>query len=134
MKRVEWAAPALQDLAALDKALARRVKVAIERFALTGTGDVKKLQGIDPPEFRLRIGEWRVRFELAGDVLRICESAIGKMPIDKASAKTRSITPPPDAGPASVPPPAALRPRPRLRSRSIASVTARNAGPVHGTA
>jgi mRNA interferase RelE/StbE len=71
VKRVEWAAPALQDLAALDKALVRRVKAAIERFALTGTGDVKKLQGIDPPEFCLRIGDWRVRFDLAGDILRI---------------------------------------------------------------
>ncbi len=23
---------------------------------------MKRLQGIDPPEFRLRVGDWRVRF------------------------------------------------------------------------
>jgi len=25
-------------------------------------GDVVRLQGISPPEFRLRVGDWRVRF------------------------------------------------------------------------
>jgi len=30
---------------------ARRVKQSVERFAETGAGDVKKLQGIDPPEY-----------------------------------------------------------------------------------
>jgi mRNA-degrading endonuclease RelE of RelBE toxin-antitoxin system len=29
---------------------------------LTGDGDVKRLQGIQPPEFRLRVGDYRVRF------------------------------------------------------------------------
>ena len=32
--------------------MARRIKKAVERFAETGSGNVKKLQGIDPPEFR----------------------------------------------------------------------------------
>ena len=71
MKRVEWTAAALEDMAALDRTAARRIKVAVERFAETGTGDVKKLQGVDPPEFRLRSGDWRIRFDIASDVLRI---------------------------------------------------------------
>ena len=71
MKPVEWTAPALEDMAALDRAVSRRIKVAVERLAETGAGDVKKLQGVDPPEFRLRSGDWRVRFDLAGDALRI---------------------------------------------------------------
>jgi mRNA interferase RelE/StbE len=36
---------------------------AVSRFAATGRGDVKRLQGL-PTEFRLRVGKWRVRFSL----------------------------------------------------------------------
>jgi mRNA interferase RelE/StbE len=61
----EWTDLALEDLAALDKGIARRVKQAVERFAETGAGNVKKLQGIDPPEYRLRVGDYRVRFQLS---------------------------------------------------------------------
>lgn len=62
MKPVEWAEAALEDMAALEKGMARRVQKAVERFAETGAGNVKKLQGIDPPEYRLRVGDYRVRF------------------------------------------------------------------------
>lgn len=71
MKEIEWTDPALEDMAALDKGIARRVKRAVERFAETGAGNVKKLQDIDPPEFRLRVGDYRVRFELDGKIVRI---------------------------------------------------------------
>lgn len=63
MKQVQWAGPALDDMAALDKGIARRVKRAVERFAGSGAGDVKRLQGIDPSEYGLRVGDYRVRFE-----------------------------------------------------------------------
>lgn len=57
-------------MAALDKGIARRIQRAVERFAETETGNIKRLQGIDPPEYRLRTGEWRVRFLLnAGKIL-----------------------------------------------------------------
>jgi mRNA-degrading endonuclease RelE of RelBE toxin-antitoxin system len=70
VRRIEWTGASLNDIAALDKALARRVKQAVERFAATGAGNVKQLQGIDPPEFRLRVGDWRVRFrQNAGAIL-----------------------------------------------------------------
>jgi mRNA interferase RelE/StbE len=70
MKDLEWSESSLEDMAALDKSTARRIQRAIERFAETGTGNIKRLQGIDPPEYRLRIGDWRVRFALsAGAVL-----------------------------------------------------------------
>ena len=46
-------------------------KQAVERFAETGTGDVKKLQGVNPPEFRLRVGDYRARFHQDGDTIRI---------------------------------------------------------------
>ncbi len=73
MKDLEWSESALGDVAALDKGVARRIQRAVERFAETETGN-KRLQGIDPPEYRLRVGEWRVRFVLSGGkilVLRV---------------------------------------------------------------
>ena len=71
MREIEWTEPALKDLAALDKPIARRIKQAVERFAQTGAGDVKRLQGIRPPEFRLRSGDWRVRFQLQSNTIQI---------------------------------------------------------------
>lgn len=71
MKRIEWVEAALEDMAALDKGIARRVKQTVERFAKTGAGSIKKLQGIDPPEYRLRVGDYRVRFEFDGETVRI---------------------------------------------------------------
>lgn len=50
------------DLAALDRNTRLRITAAIDRLLRTGTGNIKKLQGIDPPEYRLRHGEWRIRF------------------------------------------------------------------------
>ena len=58
-------------MASLDNSVARRVKQSIERFAQAGTGNVKKLQGIDAPEYRLRVGDWRVRFQLDAETIRI---------------------------------------------------------------
>jgi mRNA interferase RelE/StbE len=71
VKEIEWSEESLDDLAALDKSIARRIKAAVERFSETGSGNIKKLQGIDPPEFRLRVGDYRVRFHIDGNILRI---------------------------------------------------------------
>jgi mRNA interferase RelE/StbE len=71
VKQIEWSEESLDDMAALEKRNARQIKTAVERFAETGAGKVKKLQGIDPPEFRLRVGDFRVRFQVAGDTLLI---------------------------------------------------------------
>lgn len=46
---IAWTEAAIADMAALDKGTARRVKNAVERFAATGAGNVKKLHGIDRP-------------------------------------------------------------------------------------
>ena len=48
-------------MASLAKGIASRVKQSIERFTETGLGNVRRLQTIDPPEFRLRVGDYRVR-------------------------------------------------------------------------
>lgn len=63
MKRdIEWTDAALEDMAALEKGMGQRVQKAVERFVESGAGNIKKLQGIDPPEYRLRVGDYRVRF------------------------------------------------------------------------
>jgi mRNA interferase RelE/StbE len=69
VKQIEWTEASLEDMAALDKGVARRIQKAVERFAETGAGNVKKLKGIDPPEYRLRVGDYRVRFELDGEII-----------------------------------------------------------------
>jgi mRNA-degrading endonuclease RelE of RelBE toxin-antitoxin system len=35
---------------------------ALNLLATCGHGDVRRLRGVDPPEYRLRVGDWRVRF------------------------------------------------------------------------
>jgi len=71
VKQIEWTEASLKDMASLDKKIALRVKQAVERFAESGAGSVKKLQDIDPPEYRLRAGDYRVRFELDGQIIRV---------------------------------------------------------------
>jgi mRNA-degrading endonuclease RelE of RelBE toxin-antitoxin system len=71
MKDLEWSESSLEDMAALDKGIARRIQRAVERFAETETGNIKRLQGIDPPEYRLRVGEWRLRFGFNGGKILI---------------------------------------------------------------
>ena len=58
-------------MASLDKGIIRRVKQAVERFAEIGAGNVKRLQDINPPEFRLRVGDYRVRFHNDGVTVQV---------------------------------------------------------------
>ena len=37
----------------------------------TGEGDVKRLQDIEPPEFRLRVGDYRVCFHDFGEAVEV---------------------------------------------------------------
>jgi len=60
------------DLGTLDRATRLRIAAALQRLVLTNAGNIKKLQGIDPPEFRLRVGDWRVRFSYPdADTVRV---------------------------------------------------------------
>jgi mRNA-degrading endonuclease RelE of RelBE toxin-antitoxin system len=71
IKRVVVSTQAQADLAAIDRPVALRIAAAIHRFATTGAGNVQGLRGIHPPEFRLRVGDWRVRFYDHGDWIDI---------------------------------------------------------------
>ena len=48
MKDREWSESSLEGMAALDKGIVRRIERAVERFAETETGNIKRLQGIRP--------------------------------------------------------------------------------------
>jgi mRNA interferase RelE/StbE len=58
--RVVWTRRAQRDLDHLDQTIADRVGRAITRLAETEQGDVKRLLGYEN-EWRLRVGDWRVR-------------------------------------------------------------------------
>ena len=64
---VVWTAAAERDFGRLDTETRRRIQLNISRYASESAGDVRRLQGITPPEFRLRVGKWRVRFRLDYD-------------------------------------------------------------------
>ena len=55
-------ARARRDLERLDRVAAQRVVGALEVLADTGRGDVRRLRGTADREWRLRVGDWRVRF------------------------------------------------------------------------
>ena len=61
MKRIIWTDQAKADVRKLDRPTAMRVLHALHRFAESGTGDLKALQG-DAEELRLRIGDYRLFF------------------------------------------------------------------------
>jgi len=60
--RIDWTPRAQRDLARLDRPTRERIVAAVLRLAETRQGDVIKLAGKQPPEYRLRVGGWRVRF------------------------------------------------------------------------
>ena len=66
-KRVIWSTEARADLRAIDRETALRLLKALARFLKTDTGDVKQLEGYDPPLLRLRIGAYRIIFHRDGD-------------------------------------------------------------------
>jgi mRNA-degrading endonuclease RelE of RelBE toxin-antitoxin system len=68
---IAWTEAAIDDMACLEKSIARRIKQSIERFAESGTGNIKRLQDVNPPEFRLRVGDYRVRFHSSGATITI---------------------------------------------------------------
>jgi mRNA interferase RelE/StbE len=61
VQKIAWSERARTDIRRLDWETAMRIFAALQRFAETGEGDVKKLQG-ESSDLRLRIGDYRVRF------------------------------------------------------------------------
>ena len=71
--RLEWTPRAQRDLGRLDRLTRARIVAAVLKLAETRQGDVIKLSGKNPPEYRLRVGGWRIRFawDQASDTLTI---------------------------------------------------------------
>lgn len=55
------------DIRSIDRETALRVMKAIYRFVKTHSGDVSQLRGLEPPRWRLRVGDWRVIFRYLGN-------------------------------------------------------------------
>lgn len=61
-KRAAWTDQAKADLRAIDQPMALHILHTVARYLASGEGDVKRLQDVKPPELRLRVGDYRVRF------------------------------------------------------------------------
>ena len=68
---VIWTDRAKDELRAIDQPTAMRILRAVARLSASGEGDVKCLQGVDPPVLRLRVGDYRVRFHEFDGALEI---------------------------------------------------------------
>lgn len=62
--RIVWTQRALREASRLHRQILQRITEALERYAADEHGDVLRLKDIEPPEWRLRVGDWRVRFQL----------------------------------------------------------------------
>jgi mRNA interferase RelE/StbE len=70
VNRISWTERAKADVRALDKPTAMRVLAGLHRFAQSGSGDVKALQGEEG--MRLRIGDYRLFFvHLTDDTIEV---------------------------------------------------------------
>ena len=63
---IEFKPKAIKDLDSLQRDDARRIVERIKRMRNNLEGDVKHLTNFTP-EYRLRVGDFRVLFELAGN-------------------------------------------------------------------
>ena len=60
--RIDWTRQARTDLRKISKQDSDRIERAVERFAVSGHGDIERLKGFGRPFYRLRVGDWRVRY------------------------------------------------------------------------
>ena len=74
MKTIILTLSAAKDLDALPRDGREQVEAGLNRYAVTGQGDVKALQGRDG--FRLRIGSYRVIFD--EDAITILAIYVGR--------------------------------------------------------
>jgi mRNA-degrading endonuclease RelE of RelBE toxin-antitoxin system len=70
-KRIEWTDASRADVRRIDRQTAMRILEGLARFLSTDEGDVRLLKDSDPKEYRLRVGDYRIRFLDVGDTLQI---------------------------------------------------------------
>jgi mRNA interferase RelE/StbE len=69
-REIEIRSRAEKDLRAIPRREGERITEAILALREGLSGDVKKLTNFTP-EYRLRVGDWRVLFEVVGDKITI---------------------------------------------------------------
>ena len=69
-KKIEWTDAARADVRRIDRETAMRILEGLARFLFTEEGDVKLLKDSDPKEYRLRVGDYRIRFHDSGKPFR----------------------------------------------------------------
>lgn len=70
-KRVLFTEQARADIRAIEQSAALQILRTVARFLESGEGNVKRLQGVDPPLLRLRTQNHRVIFRDLGDAIEI---------------------------------------------------------------
>ena len=68
--RVRYAQGVVKQLEKMSPDVARRIRSKIDRLSNDLAGDVKRLTNYSP-EYRLRVGDWRVLFNVDGDMVSI---------------------------------------------------------------
>jgi mRNA interferase RelE/StbE len=62
--KIIYSRSAAKAIESLDKAMKQRIKTGIEGLTeVPPVGDIKMMQGTNPPGYRLRIGKYRVLYE-----------------------------------------------------------------------
>ena len=70
MKKIVFSERARADIRTLSRETAMSIFEDLHRFAETGQGDIKKLKG-DTADFRLRVGDYRVRFAEESGIIHV---------------------------------------------------------------
>jgi mRNA-degrading endonuclease RelE of RelBE toxin-antitoxin system len=68
---VVFSGEARADVRTTDRVTALRLLKALTRFLETDAGDVRQLEGFEPPMYRLRIGDWRILFRRRDDSIEV---------------------------------------------------------------
>jgi len=62
--QIIYSRSAAKAIGNLDKVMKQRIKTGIEGLTeVPPVGDIKMMQGSNPPDYRLRIGKYRVLYE-----------------------------------------------------------------------
>ena len=70
-KRILWTEQAKDDVRGIEQPIALQILRTLARYAQTGEGNTRQLQGAEPPLIRLRAQDHRVFFRDKGDYLEI---------------------------------------------------------------
>ena len=71
MLELRWSPRAQREGAKLPRDVRDRLTRALERYVEERHGDVRLVRGTQPEEWRLRVGDYRIRFRVRGDVLEV---------------------------------------------------------------